>query len=149
VLEQHEKCMREAIRLARLAGDMTYPNPPVGAVIVKDKKIVARGFHEKFGGPHAEASAIRAAREKAKGASLYVTLEPCAHYGKTAPCVVAIIKSGIKKVYAGMKDPNPLVNGKGIRTLRENGIFVKVGICKDSVEKLNSRYVKTLGSQGL
>ncbi|MBL7158223.1 MAG: bifunctional diaminohydroxyphosphoribosylaminopyrimidine deaminase/5-amino-6-(5-phosphoribosylamino)uracil reductase RibD [Candidatus Omnitrophica bacterium] len=144
MLNTHEHFMREAIRLARRAKGKTYPNPAVGAVVVNDKKIISKDYHKKCGLPHAEALALAKAREKAKGASLYVTLEPCAHHGKTPPCVSAIIKSGIKKVYVGIKDPNPLVNGKGIKMLRNNNISVRVGICRSQAEKLNIDYIKKM-----
>ena len=140
----HEKFMRRAIRLAGKAKGKTYPNPMVGAIVVKTGKAVGEGYHKKSGLPHAEILALRKARGKTKGASLYVSLEPCAHYGKTPPCVNQIIKSGIKKVYAAMKDPNPLVNGKGIKALRKKNIVVNVGICRQGARRLNRNYIKCL-----
>ena len=146
MLNSHERFMREAIKLARLAKGKTYPNPLVGAVVVNNGKIISKGYHKKSGAPHAEALALARGAGKTEGASLYVTLEPCAHRGKTPPCVDAITKSGIKKVYTSMKDPNPLVNGKGIKALRDNNITVKVGIESNKAKKLNSEYIKRMRS---
>lgn len=128
--------MKYAVALAKKASGNTMPNPLVGAVVVKQKKIIASGYHQKAGKPHAEIHALKKAKEKAKGASLFVTLEPCCHHGKTPPCVEAIIAAGIKKVFVGCKDPNPLVAGKGIRALRKAGIIVKVGVLKKECEDL-------------
>ena len=112
--------MREAVRLAQKGAGFVNPNPKVGAVIVKDNKIIAGGFHRKFGTLHAERDALRDASERGvdvRGAEMFVTLEPCCHFGKQPPCTQAIIESGIKKVYIGSCDPNPLVNGKGVKLL--------------------------------
>jgi len=116
--------MTEAIRLARLGEGLTRPNPPVGAVVVRNGSCVGRGWHRKAGGPHAEAYALRQAGIKAKGATLFVTLEPCSTWGRTPPCCEAIIKAGIKKVVAAVSDPNPRHSGKGFRVLRRAGIEV-------------------------
>jgi diaminohydroxyphosphoribosylaminopyrimidine deaminase/5-amino-6-(5-phosphoribosylamino)uracil reductase len=113
----------------------TSPNPLVGCVIVKKGKIIAEGYHEKFGGLHAEINALNKAGEKAKGAEMYVSLEPCNHYGKTPPCVDAIIKAGIKKVVVALQDPNPLVNGKGINELKKAGIKVESGLMEEKAKK--------------
>lgn len=134
--------MMRAIWLAEKAEGKTYPNPLVGALVVKDGRIVSEGYHKKAGTPHAEITALRKAGKKAKGAELYVSLEPCTHFGRTPPCVNSIIKSGVKKVYIAMKDPNPLVNGKGLNILRKNGIMVKTGVCKKEAEKLNKAYLE-------
>lgn len=135
--------MKKALRLAGKAEGMTSPNPMVGAVLVKNGKIIAEDFHHKHGSPHAEALVIEEAKEKAKGATLYVNLEPCCHTEKTIPpCTKAIIKAGIKKVVIGMMDPNPLVSGKGIKELETAGIKIVSGVCGHEAEKLNEAYVK-------
>ena len=134
--------MRRAIELAKRGN--TAPNPMVGAVLVKAGKSIAEGFHSYAGGPHAEVVALRKAGKKAKGADLYVNLEPCCHQGRTPPCTDAIIKSGVSKVYIGMKDPNKLVNGKGIRRLKAAGIKVSLGLWKEHCEKLNEGFVKVV-----
>ncbi len=120
-----------------------------GAVVVKNGKIIGQGYHKKSGAPHAEIIALRKAekRIKKKGLKesiLFITLEPCAHYGKTPPCTDGIIKSGIKKVYAAMTDPNPLVRGRGMAILRKNGIKAKVGICRREARDLNASYVESM-----
>jgi len=136
--------MMRAIELAKKAEGKTHPNPLVGALVVKGGKVISEGYHKKAGTPHAEALALKKAGKSARFADLYVNLEPCAHYGKTPPCVDGLIKSGVKKVYVAMKDPNPLVNGKGLSILKKNGINVKVGICRKEAEKLNRNYIKCL-----
>jgi len=120
--------MKAALALALRGKYTVSPNPMVGCVIVKNEKIIGMGFHEKAGGPHAEIIALQQAGVDAKDATAYVTLEPCCHYGRTPPCTDALIKAGIKKVYAACKDPNPLVSGKGIQQLREANIEVEVGL---------------------
>lgn len=134
--------MERALKLAKKGVGMVNPNPMVGAVIVKDNKIIGEGFHEKYGDNHAERNAIKNAIEDIEGSTLYVTLEPCAHYGKTPPCVDLLIEKKIKKVIIGMLDPNPLVAGKSIKKLRENNIEVKVGVKEDECRKLNEVFVK-------
>lgn len=134
--------MRLAINLALKAEGMTSPNPLVGAVIVKNGKIVGKGYHKKAGLPHAEINAIREAGPKAKGAEAYVTLEPCDHYGRTPPCTDAIIKSGIRKVFIGMRDPNPLNNGRGIKRLKRYGIIIKAGVLEKEARSINKPYIK-------
>jgi len=134
--------MREAIRLAKKGMGWTSPNPAVGAVIVKNGRIVGKGYHKRAGLPHAEVCAIEDAGKNAKGGTLFVTLEPCAHYGRTPPCTSAIISAGIKEVFVGHIDPNPLVNGKGIEVLRRNGIRVHVGILEEECKELNRGYIK-------
>ena len=118
------------------------PNPLVGAVIVRGNNIIGSGYHEQFGGPHAEINAIRNAVESVEGATMYVTLEPCSHYGKTPPCVDALIKAGIAKVVIAMVDPNPLVSGNGIERLKENGVEVEVGVLENEALELNRIFLK-------
>lgn len=135
--------MKMAISLAARARGMTSPNPMVGAVLVRNGEIIARDYHKRPGQPHAEALVINSAGEKAKGATLYVSLEPCCHKDKrTPPCTEAIIKTGIKKVYVAMDDPNPKVSGKGINELKGAGIEVFTGILKEEAKKLNEAYIK-------
>jgi len=122
----------------------TTPNPKVGAVLVKNNRIIAEGFHARAGGPHAEVVALRKAGNKAKGADLYINLEPCCHVGRTPPCTDAIIQSGVSRVFAGMKDPNKLVQGKGVRALKASGIKVSLGLMQKDCEKLNEVFVKVM-----
>ena len=131
-----------ACRLALKAAGRTSPNPMVGAVLVKEKKIIATGFHQFAGGDHAEIVALKRAGAKAKGAALYINLEPCSHQGRTPPCTLSLIQTGIKEVIAGMKDPNPLVAGRGFRQLRGAGIRVRVGLLNEECESLNEAFVK-------
>lgn len=119
-----EQYMNKALALARLAEGHTRPNPPVGALVVKDARIVGEGFHERAGEPHAEIHALRQAADQAQGADLYVTLEPCAHQGRTGPCTEAVIAAGIRRVFIGCQDPNPQVAGRGIARLRAAGLEV-------------------------
>jgi len=142
--KSHNTFMLRAIGLAKKAKGKTYPNPLVGAVIVDNGKIVGEGYHKKAGTPHAEIIALQMAKHKANNSNLYVSLEPCAHYGKTPPCVDAILRNKIKKVYVAMKDPNPLVNGKGLEILRKNGIVVKTGICRKQAEEINKTYLASI-----
>src|SRR2546428_2386466 len=116
--------MRMAVRLGRRGLGRTSPNPPVGAVVVAHGKVVGTGFHRKAGAPHGEAAALRAAGTRARGATLYVTLEPCAHHGRTPPCTDAVIAAGVRRVVVGTRDPNPRVPGNGIKRLRAAGIEV-------------------------
>ena len=139
---QDEDYMRMALNLAKKGLGKTSPNPMVGAVIVKNKKIAGKGFHKKYGRPHAEVDALGKAGRKAYGATLYVNLEPCCFYGKTPPCTEAIIKSGIKKVVCATYDPNPKVRGKGIKKLMEKKIEVKMGILEKEAKRLNEVYFK-------
>jgi len=138
----HEKYMNLALRLALKAKGKTSPNPMVGAVIVKKGRIIARGYHQKAGFPHAEIAALDEAGKDARGATLYVTLEPCTHFGKTPPCMDRIIKSGIKKIFVGMVDPNPINNGKGIEILRQHNIKVQVGLLEDRLKSINEVFIK-------
>lgn len=132
--------MRRAVMLALKGLGRTAPNPPVGAVVIKDGRIIGEGFHPKAGLPHAEVFALNAAGDDARGATLYVTLEPCSHYGKTPPCTKAILEAGIGRVVVGSIDPNPIVAGRGIRALREQGVKVTVGIGKKDTDKLIAWY---------
>jgi diaminohydroxyphosphoribosylaminopyrimidine deaminase/5-amino-6-(5-phosphoribosylamino)uracil reductase len=132
--------MRECLRLAEKGRGFVSPNPLVGAVMVRGGRIVARGFHRQFGGPHAEVECLRAFNGDPRGTTLYVNLEPCAHYGKTPPCTDLIIKSGIRKAVVGMTDPNPLVSGKGIRKLRAAGVRVVTGILEHDATDLNRAF---------
>ena len=134
--------MQEALRIAANAKGRTSPNPLVGAVIVKDGKIIAEGWHRQAGTPHAEIYALKMAGELAKGAILYVTLEPCSHFGRTPPCANAIVEAGIKKVVATMSDPNPKVAGRGFQILRDAGIEVEIGVCEEEARKLNEVFIK-------
>lgn len=133
----NEKYMKRAIELALGGIGKVNPNPLVGAVIVKNKRVIAEGYHEKYGGLHAERAAFSKLCESAVGADMYVTLEPCCHYGKQPPCTQAIIENGIKNVYVGSHDPNSLVAGKGIKQLREAGINVVEGVLKEECDAIN------------
>ncbi len=139
--------MRMALALAEKGKGRTSPNPMVGAVVVKKDRILGEGFHQKFGGPHAEAIALKACRGEAKGATLYTTLEPCCHFGKTPPCTDIIIQSGIRKVICATVDPNPQVNGRGLKSLREKGIKVRLGILEKEAKKLNEVYFKYITTE--
>jgi len=134
--------MKLALKLALKARGMTSPNPMVGALVVKNGRIIGRGYHKKAGMAHAEVIALEQAGEDARGASLYVTLEPCAHFGRTPPCVDRIIQSGIKEVIVGMVDPNPLNNGKGIQILKSRGIKVEAGFLEDELKAANAAFIK-------
>ena len=134
--------MLDALALARLGKGKTHPNPAVGAVVVKDGEIVGRGFHRGWGLDHAEVEAMRDAGERCRGADLYVTLEPCSHYGKTPPCADAIIRRGIRRVFVPALDPNPVVNGRGIRALKRAGIPVAIGLEAQAAVRLNEEYFK-------
>lgn len=139
---QDEDFMREALELARNAEGRTSPNPMVGAVIVRGGRIVAAGWHRKAGTPHAEVHALRMAGELAKGATLYVTLEPCSHYGRTGPCAKAVAEAGVKRCVIAMKDPNPLVSGRGIKILEDAGVEVVCGVLEDEARRLNEAFLK-------
>lgn len=134
--------MREALRLARRAAGATSPNPMVGAVVVAGGRIVGRGYHPHAGAPHAEVLALQEAAAASRGATLYVTLEPCAHHGRTPPCTGAIVAAGIRRVVAAMLDPDPRVNGLGLRRLAEAGIETCVGVAECEARRLNEAYVK-------
>lgn len=138
--------MKMALELAEKGLGFVAPNPMVGAVIVKNGKVIGIGYHQKYGELHAERNALLSCTEPPEGAAIYVTLEPCCHYGKTPPCTDAIIQSGIKKVFIGSKDPNPIMEGKSINILKEHGIQVKTYILKEECHKLNEvffHYIQT------
>ena len=135
-----ELYMKRAICLAKMATGHTSPNPLVGAVVVKNNTIVGEGYHHKAGEAHAEVHALDAAGDNARGATLYVTLEPCAHYGKTPPCAKRVVESGIARVVIGSTDPNPLVAGKGIQILTDAGIEVTTDVCVDECIQLNEHF---------
>ncbi|NUF15619.1 bifunctional diaminohydroxyphosphoribosylaminopyrimidine deaminase/5-amino-6-(5-phosphoribosylamino)uracil reductase RibD [Acinetobacter lactucae] len=145
-LKQDQYWMQQAIELAKRGLYSTKPNPNVGCVIVKDDQLIGEGFHPKAGQPHAEVFALREAGENAQGATAYVTLEPCAHYGRTPPCAEALVKAQVKKVVVACPDPNPLVAGKGVQILKNAGIEVEVGICEDLASKLNQGFLKAMST---
>lgn len=132
--------MALALSLAKRAIGLTSPNPLVGAVVVKGNEIVGKGYHKKAGLPHAEIVALEEAGERARGSTLYVTLEPCIHYGRTPPCVDAIVRSGVRKVVVAMIDPNPVVRGQGIEALKRAKIEVKTGLLEEEARRLNEPY---------
>ena len=140
--KNHGYYMNLAMKLALKAKGETSPNPLVGAVVVKNGRIIGKGYHAKAGLAHAEVMALDEAAENAKNATLYVTLEPCAHFGRTPPCVDRIIKSGIKEVIIGTIDPNPRNNGRGVNLLKQNKIKVEVGFLEDRLRKFNEPFIK-------
>ena len=140
--------MNLAMRQAERGKGRTFPNPLVGALIEKNNRIIARGYHKKAGLPHAEVVALSLAGRQAAGAKLYVTLEPCVHFGRTPPCTDMIIKSGIKEVIVGMLDPNVLNHGKGVELLRKHGIKVEVGFLEDKLKRMNEPFIKYI-TQGI
>ncbi|MBN1693391.1 MAG: bifunctional diaminohydroxyphosphoribosylaminopyrimidine deaminase/5-amino-6-(5-phosphoribosylamino)uracil reductase RibD [Dehalococcoidales bacterium] len=137
-----EHYMRLALKLARRGLGRTSPNPMVGAVIVKDGRIIAQGYHKAFGADHAEVAALKKAKEDVAGATLYVSLEPCRHHGKTPPCTDAIIGAKIGRVVIGMLDPDPRMRGESMKLLREKGIKTADGVLDDEARDLNEKYVK-------
>lgn len=140
--------MARALELAERGRGWVEPNPMVGAIVVRDGRILGEGFHERFGGPHAEPNAIAAAGPACRGATLYVTLEPCTHFGKTPPCVPAIIAAGFARVIAAMVDPDPRNQGRGIEELRKAGIQVELGLLEAEARRLNAPFIK-LTTRGL
>jgi diaminohydroxyphosphoribosylaminopyrimidine deaminase/5-amino-6-(5-phosphoribosylamino)uracil reductase len=136
--------MRRALELAQRGEGSVEPNPMVGAVVVRDEVVVGEGWHQRYGGPHAEVFALREAGERARGATLYVTLEPCCHHGKTPPCTDAVLRAGIARVVAAQADPYPEVAGRGAETLRAAGIEVEVGVCEAEARAVNAPYRKLL-----
>jgi diaminohydroxyphosphoribosylaminopyrimidine deaminase/5-amino-6-(5-phosphoribosylamino)uracil reductase len=133
--------MARALRLAERGLYTTTPNPRVGCVIVKDGEVVGEGWHEKAGEPHAEVHALRAAGEKARGATAYVSLEPCSHHGRTPPCANALIDAGVRRVVAAMRDPNPQVSGNGLELLTLAGVTVQVGLLESEARELNVGFI--------
>jgi diaminohydroxyphosphoribosylaminopyrimidine deaminase/5-amino-6-(5-phosphoribosylamino)uracil reductase len=143
-----EQYMRRALALAQEAEGETSPNPMVGCVIVDDDgNIVGEGYHHKAGEPHAEVNALAEAKKLARGATAYVTLEPCAHYGRTGPCCVALARAGIRRVVVACTDPNPLVAGQGLQYLRLQGIEVETGVCEQEALRLNERFLTWISKQ--
>lgn len=134
--------MNRARILADRGRGWVNPNPLVGAVIVKDGRIIGEGWHERYGGLHAERNAFKQCTEDPAGATLYVTLEPCCHYGKTPPCTEAVIENRIARVVVGLLDPNPLVAGKGIEILRKAGIVVETGVEEEKLREQNRVFLK-------
>ncbi|MES0299818.1 bifunctional diaminohydroxyphosphoribosylaminopyrimidine deaminase/5-amino-6-(5-phosphoribosylamino)uracil reductase RibD [Citrobacter sedlakii] len=141
---QDEIYMARALKLAARGRFTTHPNPNVGCVIVKEGEIVGEGYHHRAGEPHAEVHALRMAGEKAKGATAYVTLEPCSHHGRTPPCCDALIAAGVSRVVAAMQDPNPQVAGRGLYRLQQAGIDVSHGLMMREVEALNKGFLKRM-----
>jgi len=137
-----ERFMHRALALARRAEGRTSPNPMVGCVIVKKGRVVAEGWHKHCGGDHAEVDALKQAGDKARGAVMYVTLEPCAHWGRTPPCVDAVLKAGIGKVVVAMQDPDPRTNGVSLKKLRKNGVLVVTGVCAPEAGRMNAAFIK-------
>ncbi len=141
--QRPEDVMRQALTLAALGIGRVEPNPAVGAVVVDDSlRLLGQGYHQEFGGPHAEVWALREAGELARGATLYVTLEPCAHEGKTPPCVEAIVAAGVRRVVIAMLDPFPKVNGRGLDLLRKAGVECEVGLCEAEARRLTAPFRK-------
>ena len=141
-IDDDKKFMARALELAANGMGHTRPNPMVGAVLVKDGEIIGEGWHEFYGGPHAEVNAFADCRADPAGATLYVTLEPCCHYGKTPPCADLIASKNLERVVVAMQDPNPLVSGKGIRKLKDAGIFVTTGVMEKEAQVLNEVFMK-------
>ncbi len=147
-LSQDRMWMQRAIALAQQGQYSTKPNPNVGCVIVKDGQLLGEGFHPQAGQPHAEVFAMREAGEQARGATAYVTLEPCAHYGRTPPCAKGLVEAGVARVVIACPDPNPLVAGKGVKILQDAGIQVDSGICRAEAHQLNLGFLKAM-AQGM
>jgi diaminohydroxyphosphoribosylaminopyrimidine deaminase/5-amino-6-(5-phosphoribosylamino)uracil reductase len=141
---EDQRHMTRALELARLGLYTTTPNPRVGCVLVREGVVVGEGWHARAGEPHAEVHALRAAGERARGATAYVTLEPCAHYGRTPPCCEALIEAGVARVVAAMQDPNPLVGGRGLAALSAVGIAVDCGLLEDEARELNIGFVSRM-----
>ncbi len=137
-----EQWMRKVLRLAEKGRGRTSPNPMVGAALVKNSKMVGEGYHVRAGADHAEIVALRKAGERAKGATLYLNLEPCIHYGRTPPCAPAVIEAGVKRIVIGTEDPNPLVGGRGLESLKRAGLDVEVGILEKECRSLNEAFFK-------
>ena len=142
MVRDDEYWMRRALRLAEKGRGRTSPNPMVGAILVKDGNVVGEGYHMKAGEAHAEIVALQQAGEEAKGAILYLNLEPCTHYGKTPPCAPKVIEAGVKRVVIGIEDPNPLVKGKGIEMMRKAGLDIETGILEEECRRLNEAFCK-------
>ncbi|GAB2790928.1 bifunctional diaminohydroxyphosphoribosylaminopyrimidine deaminase/5-amino-6-(5-phosphoribosylamino)uracil reductase RibD [Halomonas shantousis] len=139
-----ESYMVRALELARRGLYTTHPNPRVGCVLVKNRRVIGEGWHERAGEPHAEIHALRAAGDQARGATAYVTLEPCSHQGRTGPCAIALIEAGVKKVVVAMEDPNPQVAGRGLALLKDAGIAVEVGMLEADARALNPGFIQRM-----
>jgi diaminohydroxyphosphoribosylaminopyrimidine deaminase/5-amino-6-(5-phosphoribosylamino)uracil reductase len=145
-MDYDEKWMARALDLAEKGRGYVEPNPLVGAVIVHNGMVVGEGWHEGFGKPHAEINALARAGEAARGATLYVTLEPCCHHGKTPPCTEAILKAGVRRVVAAMTDPFPAVAGQGVARLRQGGVVLEMGFMENEARRLNAPYLKLIST---
>ncbi len=141
-----ERFMRLALREAEKGLGRTSPNPAVGAVVVRAGRVVGRGHHARAGGPHGEVEALRAAGAKARGADLYTTLEPCDHWGKTPPCSLAILEAGVRRVFVGSRDPNPVVKGRGMARLRRGGVEVVTGVLRQACDAVNAPWFRYITS---
>ena len=137
-----QQWMRQVLRLAEKGRGRTSPNPVVGAILVKGGQVVWRGYHARAGEPHAEIVALQQAGEKARGSTLYINLEPCTHFGRTPPCAPRVVEARVKRVAIGMMDPNPLVKGRGIQSLRQAAIDVQVGILEKECQRTNEAFCK-------
>ena len=146
-MSNHTYYMQQVLQLARMTPRQTLPNPQVAAIVIKDQQILGIGTHLFAGGPHAEIYALNQAGDKAAGATLYVNLEPCAHFGRTPPCIEAVIKAKIAKVYVANLGPNPLVSGKGVAALRAAGIDVETGLCADEAAEINRVFFHNMRKQ--
>ena len=142
--QKDTECMALALKLSKLGQGSVGANPMVGCVISNDDKIIAEDYHHQYGDEHAEINALNQIKHKADNCKLYVTLEPCSHHGKTPPCIDAIIKAGIKKVYVATLDPNPLVSGSGVKLLRNSGIDVEVGLLENNAIEINRGFIKRM-----
>ena len=142
--QKDTECMALALKLSKLGQAGVGANPMVGCVISSDDKIIAKDYHHQYGQEHAEINALNQIGHKAENCKLYVTLEPCSHHGKTPPCINAIIKSGIKKVYVATLDPNPLVSGSGVKLMKENGIDVEIGLLENNAIEVNRGFFKRM-----
>jgi diaminohydroxyphosphoribosylaminopyrimidine deaminase / 5-amino-6-(5-phosphoribosylamino)uracil reductase len=142
-----ERWMKRVLRLAARGKGKTSPNPMVGALVVKEGRVVGEGYHRKAGEAHAEIVALRKAGTDARGATLYINLEPCCHVGKTPPCAPAVIEAGVTEVIVGMEDPNPRVSGRGIEALRQAGLKVRVGILEKDCRRLNEAFCRYIVSK--
>lgn len=143
-LSEHERFMHRALELAARGVGRVEPNPMVGCVLVRNRHVIGEGFHQHFGGPHAEIEALRACRGSPRGATVYVTLEPCCYHGKTPPCTDALRAARVARVFAAMRDPNPRVSGRGIELLRQAGVAVEVGLCAGPAATLNAPFIKLM-----
>ena len=142
--QKDTECMALALKLSKLGQGDVGANPMVGCVISSDNKIIAKDYHHQYGQEHAEINALNQIGHKAENCKLYVTLEPCSHHGKTPPCINAIIKAGIKKVYVATLDPNPLVSGSGVKLMKENGIDVEIGLLENNAIEVNRGFFKRM-----